>query len=53
VALKNDGTLVAWGFNDYGQCNVPSGLTGVTQVAAGNYHTVALKKNRTLIIKNM
>ncbi len=42
VALKNNGTLVAWGFNGSGQCNVPSGLTGVTQVAAGDYHTVAL-----------
>jgi hypothetical protein len=42
VALKNDGTVVAWGSNSEGQCNVPSGLTSVTQIAAGDYHTVAL-----------
>jgi alpha-tubulin suppressor-like RCC1 family protein len=41
VALKSNGTLIAWGDNASGQCNVPSGLTGVTQVAAGGYHTVA------------
>ena len=49
VALKNDGTLVAWGDNSDGQCNVPSGLTGVTQVAAGGYHTVALKNDGTVV----
>ncbi len=49
VALKNDGTLVAWGYNSEGQCNVPSGLTGVTQVAAGRIHTVALNNDGTLV----
>ncbi len=49
VALKNNGTLVAWGDNSYGQCNVPSGLTGVTQIAAGYFHTVALKSDGTLV----
>ena len=29
VALKNDGTLVAWGDNFDGQTNVPVGLTNV------------------------
>jgi alpha-tubulin suppressor-like RCC1 family protein len=41
VALKNDGTVVAWGYNGYGQTNVPATATGVTQVAAGYAHTVA------------
>lgn len=26
LALKSDGTVVAWGWNYYGQCNVPAGL---------------------------
>jgi alpha-tubulin suppressor-like RCC1 family protein len=49
VALKGDGTVVAWGLNDEGQCTVPPGLTGVTQVAAGGYHTVALKGDGTVV----
>jgi hypothetical protein len=34
------GTVVAWGCGgglDYGQCNVPDGLSGVTAVAAGDF----------------
>jgi alpha-tubulin suppressor-like RCC1 family protein len=49
VALKSDGTVVAWGYNDYGQTNVPQGLTGVVQVAASGVHTVALKNDGTVV----
>jgi len=44
LALKRDGTVVAWGCRpgDYGQCSVPSGLCGVTAIAAGNVHSLAL-----------
>src|SRR5512146_2261783 len=42
VALKNDGTVAAWGYNAYGQAKVPAGLSGVTAAAAGANHTVAL-----------
>lgn len=44
VALTDSGRLVAFGANDYGQCNVPSLLKGeaFTLVAAGEHHTVAL-----------
>jgi hypothetical protein len=40
------GTVVAWGcsgLGDFGQCNVPSDLSGVTAVAAGTYHSLAVK----------
>ncbi len=48
VGLKSDGTVVAVGGNDYGQCNV-GGWTGITQVAAGFYHTVGLCSNGTVV----
>jgi len=43
VALKDDGTVVAWGSNDSGQATVPRGLSGVTMIAAGVDHSLALK----------
>ena len=42
MALKNDGTVVAWGYNVQGQSTIPAGLSGVTAIAAGSHHTVAL-----------
>jgi hypothetical protein len=43
VALKNDGSVVAWGYNGFGETNVPmAAQSGVTAIAAGGYHTVAL-----------
>jgi len=36
VGLKDDGTVVAVGWNELGQCNV-GGWTDITQVAAGCY----------------
>ena len=35
LGLKADGSIVAWGYNDYGQCNVPSPNTGFVAIAAG------------------
>lgn len=48
-ALKNDGTVVAWGDNWYGQIAVPAGLTGVIAIAAGSRHTVVLKNYGTVV----
>jgi len=44
VALKSDGTLVSWGWdNDYGQVDVPSVFQGkVSAVAVGRFHTLAI-----------
>jgi alpha-tubulin suppressor-like RCC1 family protein len=58
IALKNDGTVWAWGNNWAGQLgdgtttqrNIPaqvSGLTGMAAIAGGGYHTIALKNNGT------
>jgi heat shock protein HslJ len=48
VGLKSDGTVVAVGRNDNGQCNV-GGWTDIIQVAAGGSHTVGLKSNGTVV----
>ena len=64
VALKRDGTVVAWGDDRNGQITgTPTKrsavanpvtlngvvLRGVTAIAAGGYHTVALQSNGTVI----
>ena len=49
IALKEDGTVVGWGRNKYGQTDIPSGLTNVKAIAAGNYHTVALKEDGSVV----
>ena len=47
--LKADGTVVCWGGNDYGQADVPVGLSSVAQVSAGIWHTCALKTDGTVV----
>ena len=49
VALKQDGTVVAWGGNGSGQTTVPAGLSGVVAIAAGGNYTVALKQDGTVV----
>jgi len=52
LALKSDGTVVAWGATgvvDYGQADVPAGLSGVTAIAAGGSHSLALKSDGTVV----
>ena len=64
VALKNDGTVWAWGWNKYGQLgngtaidslypvqvkqNSLSPLTDVTAIAAGDNHTLVVKSDGTV-----
>lgn len=50
VALKDDGRVIAWGSNQFGQCNVPPDLSGVKAIAAGaNRHTLALKSDGCIV----
>jgi len=49
LGIRADGTVVAWGRKDYGECNVPAGLTDVVAVAAGLDHSLALKSDGTVV----
>jgi hypothetical protein len=48
LAIKEDGSLAAWGINSCGQCEVPEGNDFV-QIAAGSNHSTALRSDGTLI----
>jgi len=48
VGLKSDGTLLATGSNQYGQCDVFT-WTDITAIAAGYYHTAGLKSDGTVV----
>jgi len=49
VALKSDGTVVAWGKNTFGQTDVPVGLADVVAVTAGKYCNLAVKSDGTVV----
>jgi len=48
IGLKSDGTVVAVGYNSYGQCNVGN-WTDIIQVDGGYEHTVGLKSDGTVV----
>src|SRR6185369_13824214 len=49
LALRDNGTVVSWGYNSDGQTNVPTGLRGVAAIAAASRHSVALKSDGTVV----
>lgn len=48
VGLRSNGTVVAVGYNKWGQCDI-SGWTDIVAVAAGNDHTVGLRSDGTVV----
>jgi hypothetical protein len=49
LGQKSDGTMVAWGFNNWGQCDVPAPNAGFVAVAAGYYHSLGLTSDGTIV----
>ncbi len=49
MALKQDGTVVAWGSSYFGQTNVPTGLSNVVAIGAAKYHSLAVKQDGTVV----
>jgi hypothetical protein len=49
LALKSNGTVVAWGANNSGQAKVPAGLSKVKAVAAGGAHSLALLSSGQIV----
>ena len=49
AALRTNGTVACWGSNEFGESNVPTGLSNVIGLAAGAAHTVALRSNGSLV----
>jgi len=43
LGLKADGSIVAWGDDEYGQWNVPAGSSSFVAVAGGGYRSLGLK----------
>ena len=48
TAIDAHGYPIAWGWNSYGQSSVPVGLKNGVAIAAGGYHSLALKSDGTV-----
>lgn len=49
LGLKPDGTIVPWGWAQWGQNSVPSDATNIVAIADGNSHSMALRADGTVI----
>ncbi len=48
LILLGDGTVTAWGNDEFGQSTVPGGLSNVVAISAGSWHSLALKADGTV-----
>ncbi len=49
VNVVYPGGVMSWGDDSYGQCDTPLGLTNAAVIAAGEYHSVAVKDNGSVV----
>ena len=47
------GQVIAWGRGNYGEADVPEGLRGVSAVAAGTYHNLAVRADGSVLAWGM
>jgi hypothetical protein len=52
LGLKSDGTVVAWGRNYSGQCDVPAPNADFIAVAAGSSHSLGIKSSTVTAIED-
>lgn len=49
LVLRANGTVLAWGDNIGGICEVPDGLTDVFRIVAGDYHSLVIRSDGTVV----
>jgi len=49
LALRSDGTVVAWGWDNDGQIDVPADLTNTVAIAASSLQSMALRADGTVV----
>lgn len=48
LALKSDGSIGGWGYNEYGQATPPDG-NDFTAITGGGHHSLALKSDGSIV----
>src|SRR4030042_56148 len=49
IYVDADASIVAWGYNDYGECNIPSPNAGFIAISAGGWHSLGLKQDGSIV----
>lgn len=49
MALKQDGSVLAWGQYGFGQTSVPAELSDVSAIAAGTFHVLVLEQDGSVV----
>ncbi len=49
LTVRLNGSVLAWGYNEYGQCNVPSPNSDFVIVSGGAWHNLGLKSDGSVV----